>query len=141
MYRRILYCALIVLGSLLLILSVAGIVAIWVYRVPLTHQAIGRLEQVDTELTQAQSALDNGKTELQRTLRIVDTANKSLSAMKQQMGTAKQLSDQVNGTLNDQLIPGLKATRDKVNQLRGTLQKLRDSLKTLNSVPFLNLNL
>jgi len=141
MYHKNLAWALIVLGSLFLLLSIIGIAAIWIYRTPLTHQALGRLEQVDTELTQAQSALDNGKAELQRTLRIVDAADKSLSAMKQQMSTAKQLSDQVNGTLNDKLIPGLKATRDKVDQLRGTLQKLRDSLKTLNSVPFLNLNL
>ncbi len=141
MNRKILSWALIILGGLFLLLSVIGIAAIWFYRVPLTNQAVGRLEQIDTELTQAHQALDNGKTELQRTLRIVDAADKSLSAMKQQMATAKSLSDQVNGLLNDQLIPGLKATRDKVDQLRGTLQSLRDSLKSLNSVPFLHLNL
>jgi len=141
MYRKILSWALIILGTLFLLLSVIGIGAIWFYRVPLTNQVISRLEQVDTELTQAQTALDNGKSELQRTLRIVDAADKSLSAMKQQMADAKSLTDQVNGTLNDKLIPGLQATRDKVDQLRGTLQNLRDSLKALNSVPFLDLNL
>src|SRR5512143_1801987 len=139
MYRNIFSWAFLVLGSLFLVLSIVGIAAIWIYRQPLTDRAVGRLEQIDTELTQAQSALDNGKAELQRTLRIVDAADKSLSAMKRQMATAKKLSDQVNGALNGSLIPGLKATRDKVDQLRGTLQKLRDSLKTLNSVPFLNL--
>src|SRR5262245_27562244 len=122
MYRKIISRALIGLGTLFLLLSVIGIGAIWFYRVPLTNQAISRLEGIDTELTQAQAALDNGKSELQRTLRIVDAADKSLSAMKAQMAAAKSLTDQVNVTLNDKLIPGLKETRDKVDQLRTTLQ-------------------
>jgi hypothetical protein len=141
MNRKILSWALIVMGTLFLILSIVGIGAIWIYRVPLTNQALGRLGQVDTELTQAQSALDNGKSELERTLRIVEAAEKSLAALKDQMVQAKQLTDQVNGTLSSKLIPGLQSTRDKIDQLRSTLQKLRDSLKSLNSVPFLNLNL
>ncbi len=141
MYSKILSWALIILGSLFLVLSIVGIGAIWIYRVPLTNQALARLEQVDTELIQAQSALDNGKNELQRTLRIVEAAEKGLAALKDQMAQAKQLTDQVNGALNSRLIPGLQGTRDKIDQLRGTLQKLRDSLKSLNSVPFLNLNL
>ena len=141
MYSKTLSWALIILGTLFLVLSVIGIAAIWIYRVPLTNRALVQLGQVDTELTQAQLALDNGKTELQRTLRIVDDAQKGLAALKDQMAQAKKLTDQVNGTLDSKLIPGLQGTRDKIDQLRGTLQKLRDSLKSLNSVPFLNLNL
>ena len=141
MYRKILSWALIVMGTLFLVLSIVGIGVIWIYRVPITNQALARLGQVDTELAQAQSALDNGQGELQRTLRIVEAAEKSLAALKDQMAQAKQLTDEVNGTLNSKLIPGLQATRDKIDQLRSTLQELRDSLKSLNSVPFLNLNL
>lgn len=141
MYSKTLSWALIILGTLFLVLSVIGIAAIWISRVPLTNRALAQLGEVDTELTQAQSALDNGKSELQRTLRIVDDAQKGLAALKDQMAQAKKLTDQVNGTLDSKLIPGLQSTRDKIDQLRGTLQKLRDSLKSLNSVPFLNLNL
>ncbi len=141
MYRKILSWAFIVLGTLFLILSIVGIAAIWIYRVPLTNQAIARLEQVDSELTQAQSALDNGKAELQRTLRIVDAAEKSLSSLKAELSSAKALTDQANGTLTGTIIPGLQSTRGKVSQLRGTLEGLRNDLKKLNSIPFLNLNL
>jgi hypothetical protein len=141
MYRRILSWALIILGTVFLVLSVLGVGAIWIYREPLTERTVAKLEEVDALLVQAKSALDNGQSQLQLTLRIVDAADKSLSGMKDQMSTAKSLSDQINGTLNGKLIPGLKTTRDKVDQLRGTLQGLRDSLGKLNSVPFLNLNL
>ena len=141
MRSRVISSILIYVGSLFVVLSVAGIIAIWVYRGPLIDEAMRRLNQVDNELTQAHSALSNGQTELQRTLRIVDSADQGLSAMKQQMTTAKQLTDQINGTVNKSLIPGLQGIRDKVDSLRGMLQNLRNSLKTLNSLPFLNLNL
>ena len=141
MYRKIIAWAFVNLGTLFLVLSVVALVSIWYYRPILTNQALAQLGQADSELTQGRAALDNGKTELQRTLRIVDAADKSLSAMKEQMASAKSLTDQVNGTLNSQLIPGLQGVRNKVDQLRGTLENLRNSLKTLNSVPFLNLNL
>ena len=140
-YRKILSWTLIILGSLFVILSVAGIAAIWIYRSSLTDRAVSQLEAVDKELTQAQTALDNGKSELQRTLRIVDAADKSLSALKQQMAEAKKLTDQANGALNSELIPGLQSVRDEINQLRGMLENLRNSLKALNSLPLLNLNL
>lgn len=141
MLRKILSWAFLVLGGLFLILSVTGIIAIWVYRVPLRDQAVARLEQVDSQLTQAQVALDNGKTELQRTLRIVQDAEKGLDAMKTQLAEAKVLTDQVNGSLNDKLMPGLQSMRTRLDQLRSMLENLRKSLKSLNSVPFLNLSL
>jgi chromosome segregation ATPase len=141
MYRKILSWAFLILGTLVLILSIAGIAAIWFYRVPARDQAISRLKAVDSEMTQAELALDNGKAELERTLRIVDAAEKSLAALKSQLTEAKILTDKANGTLNSNILPGLQSTRDKINQLRGTLQSLRDSLKQLNSVPFLNLNI
>ena len=141
MYRRILSWTLIILGSVFLILSVVGLAAIWIYRGTLEDRTVARLEEIDAQLVQAKSALDNGQAELERTLRIVDAADKSLSTMKDQMSSAKSLSDQIDGTLNDKLIPGLNTTRDKIEQLRGTLQGLRDSLGKLNAVPFLNLNL
>ncbi len=140
-YSNVISSLLIYLGSLFVVLSVAGIIAIWVYRQPLIDESTRRLNQVDTELTQAHTALSNGKDELNRTLRIVDAADKGLSAMKQQMTTAKQLTDKINGTVKDSLIPGLQGVRDKVDSLRGMLENLRNSLKTLNSLPFLNLNL
>src|SRR5512142_1184035 len=139
-YSNVISSILIYLGSIFVVLSAAGIIAIWVYRGPLIDQVNTRLYVIDGELTQAHTALTNGKDELQRTLRIVDAADKGLSAMKQPMTTARQLTDKINGTVNGSLIPGLQGVRGKVNSLRGMIENLRNSLKTLNSLPFLNLN-
>jgi TolA-binding protein len=141
MARRILSGTLIALSSILFVASLVGLVMLWVYKAPLTDRAIFQLKEIDTELTQAQTALQNAKTEIERTQRIVDTAEKSLSSLKDQLAQAKTLFGGVNGTLDNQLMPTLQASRDKISQVKGALVSLRASLKQINSLPFLNLSL
>jgi hypothetical protein len=49
--------------------------------------------------------------------------------------------EDVNSTLNENLIPGLKTTRDNISQVRGTLEDLRATLGQINTLPFVNLNI
>lgn len=139
MVKRLFIAALIVLSSLMLVASLMGVGAIWIYRKPLTQNIITRLQYVDQELTDAQAAIEMAKGELERTLRLVDTAETGLAQVKQQAEEAKQLLNTVNGTLNQDLIPGLQTTRDRIQQLRTTLQGLRDTLGKINQIPFLNI--
>ena len=140
MAHKILTGMLIAVSSILLAASIIGIGAIWIYREPLTQKSITRLEEIDSELTQAQSAIQTAKTELERTLRIVDSAEKTLASLRQQAAEAKELMEAVNTTLDDKLIPGLKTTRGKIDGLRTTMENLRNTLKEINSIPFVNLN-
>jgi hypothetical protein len=141
MLRKIMAGILIGISAIMLGLSIAGIVLVWIYKEPLTREAITRLKAVDTELAQAQTALQNAQTELERTLRVVKMAEKTLATLKDDLAQAKELFGAVNGTLDEQLIPSLKATREKVLQAKSTLQDLRTSLEQINSLPFINLNL
>ena len=54
MARKIFTSALFVVSSTLLILSLLVIVLAWVYNEPLTRNVLGRLEEVDSELEQAE---------------------------------------------------------------------------------------
>lgn len=141
MTRKVLSGILIGLSSILFILSIIGLVMLWVYKVPLTDRAMSQLRQIDTEMAQAQTALQNAKTEIERTQRIVDSAEASLSTLKDQLAQAKTLLGGLNGTLDNQLVPTLQASRDKISQVKGALVNLRSSLKQINSIPFMNLNL
>ena len=141
MARRIFTGVLIFLSSLFLILSVLGIGLAWVYNEPLTREAVTRLQAIDWELVQAQTAIRNARGELQRTLRIVEGAEKTLASLKDQTEEAKKLFDQFNTTLDKNVIPGLQTTRSGINQVRATLVNLRNTLKNVNSIPLLNLNL
>ena len=141
MARKFFSGLLIALSSIFLVLSLAGIAAAWYYNEPLTSEALTRLGEIETELSGTQTALQDAKEELERTLRIVDAAEGTLERLSDELAQAKQLFDEFDRTLGDRLIPGLESSRERLNSVRGTLEDLRSRLEELNSLPIINLNL
>jgi chromosome segregation ATPase len=111
------------------------------YKEPLTQASTAWLRSIDNELGQAQTALQNAKLELERTLRTVEAAEKSLVTLKADFAQAKALFGDVNGSLDKQLLPGLKASRENIDQAKSSLQELRVTLAEINALPFANLNI
>ena len=141
MTRKILIGALIVLSSTFLILSILGIALAWIYNEPVTREATTRLQEVDSQLTQIQTDLRNAKAEVERALRIIQSAEDALASLTQKTTDAKTLLEDVNATLDDKLIPGLEATRTNISEVRSTLEDLRATLKQINELPFVNLSI
>ncbi|MCJ7512460.1 MAG: hypothetical protein MUO23_05765 [Anaerolineales bacterium] len=141
MGRKILYGTLIVVSGLLMVLSVMGIGAAWAYNEPLTQQGLSRLGELDRELGQAQTALGNAGGELARALRILEGAETTLAALSQNTTQAQQTLQGVGEALDGRLIPGLKTASEKIDQVRVGLQGVLTTLKTINSVPFLNISI
>ena len=141
MGRKIFAGTLIGLSSIFLVLSIVGICMAWIYNEPLTRESTGRLKEIDSQLTQIQSDLQNAKREVERALRIIESAEKALKSLTQQTTDAKQLLEEVNSTLDKNLIPGLETTREKIDGVRSTLEDLRSALEKVNTLPFVDLNL
>jgi len=141
MARKIISGTLIGLGSLLLVVSIVGIALVWIYRQPLTQNTTTRLQAIDDDLLQAQSAFQSARLELERTLRLVESAEASMELLKDEFAQVKTMFDNTTGILDDQLLPGLLASRGKIDQAKTTLQGLRDTLAEINSLPFIDLNL
>ncbi|HXQ34261.1 MAG TPA: hypothetical protein VN843_09630 [Anaerolineales bacterium] len=125
--------ALIVLGTIFLILSLVGVVAAWVYNEPLTHEATSRLTDINTELSQAQIGLQSSQQELERALRIVDATEAALEKLAGQSTGPKGLLESIQGTLDDRLLPELKTTRERLIAASNTLKTLRNTIEGLGS--------
>lgn len=141
MIRKIIAGILIAISSVLLGLSIAGVVLIQTYKEPLARFSTSRLQTIDAELGLPQTALQNAALELERTLRTVEAAEMSLETLKADFTQAKALFGDVNGTLDKQLLPGLKASRAKIEQAKNSLLELQASLAKVNALPFANLSL
>ena len=141
MTRKILAGVLIGLSSIMLVLSMAGIGAAWVYNDPLTRASTARVQGIDSKLAQIQTDLQNAKAEVERALRMIESVEQALASLTGQTSDAKNILEQVNSTLDDQLIPGLKTTRENISQVRGTLEGLRTTLEKVNTLPFVDLNI
>ena len=141
MGRKIFAGTLMGLSLIFLVLSIVGIFMAWIYNEPLTRESTGRLKEIDTQLSQIQMDLQNAKLEVERALRIITSAEQALESLTQQTTDAKKLLEEVNSTLDEDLIPGLETTREKIDGVRSTLEDLRDSLAKINELPFVDLNL
>ena len=141
MIRKIIAGILIAISSFLLGLSIAGVVLIQTYKEPLARFSTTRLQTIDTELGLAQTTLQSAALELERTLRTVEAAEISLETLKADFIQAKAFFGSVNGTLDKQLLPGLKVSREKIDQAKNSLLELQASLAKVNALPFANLNL
>jgi hypothetical protein len=141
MARKIFAWIFMVLGGIFLLLSVAGLIVIWIYNTPLTKEATARLEDVDAQLAQAQGTLDSSQKELERALRIVDSAQTALDKLKAQTNSTGNFLETIQSTLDDRLLPELKTTRGRIDSARTTLQQLRSLLAGLQSfVPGIDLS-
>ncbi|GAB4567693.1 MAG: hypothetical protein Fur0017_09020 [Anaerolineales bacterium] len=138
MKRKILAGVLIGLSSIILLASLMGMALAWLYNEPLTLEATTRLGEVESQLGQIQTDLRNAKDEVERAMRIIQSAEDALAELTQQAGDANELLKQVNQTLDDELIPGLESTRTKLTDVRKILEDLRTALQRLNSLPFIN---
>lgn len=141
MRRKILSGVWIGLCGVLLLASLAGIGLAWGYKTPLEETALAQLAEIETELERAESALGDAQAEIERTLRLVDSAEQVLAELKDELGLAKDLFDEFDETLDTQLIPGMENSRALVNQAKSALEDLREALARLNEIPFVELNL
>jgi hypothetical protein len=139
MARKIISAILVGLGSILLILSIVGIGLIWGYKQPLLEDTTARLQAIDQDLENAQTAFLSARLELERTLRLVESAEVSMESLQDEFAQVKALFDNTTGVLDDQLLPGLFASRAKIDQAKTTMQGLRDKLTDINSLLGLNL--
>jgi hypothetical protein len=141
MARKILAWILIILGSLFLVFSVAGIFAIWIYNEPLTRKVTVQLSDIDNQLAQAQTTLKSSEQELARALRIVDHSQAALEKLTQQTSSAASLFDNIQSTLDDRLLPELKTTRTRIESARTTLESLQSVLAGVgNFIPGVDLS-
>jgi len=140
MVRKIFTGILLALSSILLAFSVIGIAAIWIYNEQLKGESADILVEMDLELAQAQATLQSSQKELERALLIVDSTEKALEKLTEQSGDAENIFDSIQGTLDNDLIPDLKSTRERIDAARSTLENLQSVLGRISSlVPFVDL--
>ncbi len=138
MMRKILAGLLIGVSSIFLLSSLVGATLVWVYNEPLTVEITARLTEAETQLTQVQSDLRMAKGEVERALRIIQSAEDALVSLSEKATSAKDALEEVNQTLDEELIPELENTRERITEVRAVLVDLRDALEQLNSLPFVN---
>ena len=141
MARKIFSGLLILFSALFFILSIGGITAIWYYNQPLKSETTRQLKEIDTQMAQAQTALQSSQDELENALRIVNASQEALQKLADQSTGAENAFEYIQSTLDDKLLPDLHTTRQRLDSARTTLEGLQTILQGVNSlIPAVNLN-
>lgn len=135
MLRKVLCGLIVAISAFLLVLSVVGIGAAWVYNEPVTQRARAQLDDLDGELAQAQSAFDGAETELRRALRILESAQAALQTLSQSTTQVQHTLKGVGEALDDRVIPGLRSASETLDQVSEALQGALTTLEAINSTP------
>jgi hypothetical protein len=132
MARKFFAGILIALSATLFVASIAAIAAVWFYNEPLTREATTRLQEIDGELALAEATLASSENELERALRIVDSAQKALEQLSDKTQGAENLFENIQSTLDDRLLPELKQTRSRIESARLSLENLQTVLEGIS---------
>jgi hypothetical protein len=139
MVRKIFSWILIILSTLFLLASAAGIAAIWIYNEPLTREGLRRLNEIEMELKLGETALGSARGELERSLAILDSTEAALNKFTQ--NDPQGFFEDVQTTLEDELLPELETARERLISARDTLEDVRVVVFGLNIVPFIQVNI
>ena len=97
---------------------------------------------MDSQLAQAETTLKSSEQELARALRILDASQAALEKLTQKTNSAASLFDNIQSTLDDQLLPNLKTTRSRIQSARTTLESLQSVLSGVSSfIPGVDISL
>lgn len=137
--KRATSLVIIILCSIFFVLSLAGIISIWVYNQPLTERALTTIETTSTDLEGALVAIESSRAELISTQAQIDLLKEILDTLG--FNTAEDLNRlaEIVGRVEDTLMPLINSVSGGINTLRETLLNIRDTIERLNDLPLVNI--
>jgi len=133
--------ALLVLSVIFFIISLGGLIGIWVYNQPLTERALSLVETTSQDLEGAAMAIELSRAELISAQAQIDL----LQAILETLGLNAQedlnrLADIV-GKVENTLTPMLDSVAGAISTLRETLLDIRDTIERINELPLVNIQI
>ena len=139
--KPILGMALLLLSAIFFLVSLGGLVGIWVYNQPLTERALTLIESTSQDLEGAALAIELSQTELisaQAQLDLLQAILETLGINAEE--DLNRLADIV-GRVEDTLSPVLDRVSGGIGTLRESLLTIRDTLERINELPLVNIEI
>ncbi len=137
--KRIGGLILLILSVIFFLISLGGLIGIWVYNQPLTERGLTTIETISVDLEGAAEAIELSKAELISAQAQIDL----LQAILETLGVnaaedLNRLADIV-GKVEDTLTPVLDRVSSGISTLRDSLLAIKDTLETINELPLINI--
>jgi chromosome segregation ATPase len=139
--HRIIGLVTLILSVIFFLISLAGLIGIWVYNQPLTERGLTTIETASQDLEAAATAIEMSKAELISAQAQLDL----LQAILETLGVnaaedLNRLADIV-GRVEDTLSPVLNSVASGISALRESLLTIKETLEKINELPLVNIQI
>jgi uncharacterized phage infection (PIP) family protein YhgE len=130
---------LLVLSVVFFLISLGGLIGVWVYNQTLTERALTLVETTSQDLEGAAAAIELSKAELISAQAQIDLLQAILETLG--LNAAEDLNRlaDIVGKVEDTLTPVLDRVAGGIGVLRDSLLSIKDTLERLNELPLVNI--
>jgi DNA repair exonuclease SbcCD ATPase subunit len=139
--KPIIGLALLVLSVIFFLVSLGGLIGIWVYHQPLTERALTLIETTSQDLEGAAAAIELSKAELISARAQLDLLQAILEALGINAEEDLNRLADIVGRVEDTLTPVLDSVAGGISTLREALLTIKDTLERINELPLINIEI
>ena len=137
MARKIIGITFIIAAIIGLILSIGGIVLVWVVREPLTTNLVNTIDLIGTTLEATSSGLSAVDETLSSTISNISTLESTIQTASNSIDDSVPMIESISGLLSGNLPGAIEATQTGLTTLQDAAGSIESTLKLLTSIPFL----
>jgi len=137
--KPIIGLVLLVLSVIFFVVSLGGLIGIWVYNQPLTERALTLIENTSQDLEGAAAAIELSKAELISARAQLDLLQAILEALGINAEEDLNRLADIVGRVEDTLTPVLDSVAGGISTLREALLTIKETLERINELPLVNI--
>jgi chromosome segregation ATPase len=130
-----------VLSVIFFLVSLGGMIAIWVANQPLINKALNTIETTSTDLEGAATAIELSKAELISAQAQIDLLQAILETLGVNAAEDLNRLGDIVGRVEDTLVPVIDRVANAVGSLRDALLSIKNTLERINELPLVNIQI
>jgi uncharacterized phage infection (PIP) family protein YhgE len=139
--KRLLSLLLIILSVIFFLVSLGGLIGIWVANQPLTERALATIESTSADLEGAAAAIELSKAELISAQAQIDLLQAILETLGGNAAEDLNRLGDIVGKVEDTLVPVIDRVAGAVGSLRDALLSIKNTLERINELPLINIQI
>jgi len=138
-FQRILLYAAIVVGSIFMLLGLAGVVGVWVANTPVTETVLAILAPIDNTLQRLETVAGEAGLALSEVSTSLGDADQRVQDLGAGLAETSVVAEALNLIFDVDVEQGVNKAGDGIRSIYDTLVAIEETIEAINNIPLLNI--
>jgi hypothetical protein len=138
-FQRILLYAAIVVGSIFMLLGLAGVVGVWVANTPVTETVLAILAPIDNTLQRLETVAGEAGLALSEVSTSLGDADQRVQDLGAGLAETSVVAEALNLIFDVDVEQGVNKAGDSIRSIYDTLVAIEETIEAINNIPLLNI--